>query len=84
MKLRTYGERMYIRGEINELCLYMSKFNPAKRYITKHYILHPCGLSLNGSTPAGKGLHLSLNVSNIKLCVSPGLLFASLISFLYY
>lgn len=49
----------------------MSDFNPLKRHRSKHYVLHPCSISLNGSTPEDKGLHVSLNVSKIKICFSP-------------
>ena len=49
----------------------MSEFNPQRRNQTKHYVLHPCSINLNGSTPEDKGLHVSLNVSKIKICVSP-------------
>lgn len=52
----------------------MCEFNPAKRHSSKHYILHPCSLSVNGSTPEGKGLHLSMQVTNIRLCVNPGII----------
>lgn len=65
------GERQNIQGEIKNFSLYLSEFNPQRRHHTKHYVLHPCSISLNGSTPEGKGLHVSLNVSKIKICVSP-------------
>ena len=71
MKVRISGEKQIIQGEINDLCLYLSEFNPARRSLTKHYVLHPCSLALNGSTPEDKGLHLSLQMSKVKVCVSP-------------
>lgn len=71
MNVRISGDKQVIKGEINELCLYLSEFNPSRRNLTKHYVLHPCTLSLNGSTPEDKGLHLSLKMSKVKVCVSP-------------
>lgn len=65
------GEKQNIQGEIKNFSLYLSEFNPQRRHHTKHFVLHPCSISLNGSTPEGKGLHVSLNVSKIKICVSP-------------
>lgn len=65
------GDRQIISGDIKNFSLYLSEFNPQRRHHTKHYVLHPCAISLNGSTPEGKGLHVSLNVSKIKICVSP-------------
>jgi vacuolar protein sorting-associated protein 13A/C len=52
----------------------LSEFNPEKRNTTKHYVIHPCSISLNGSTPDNKGLHLSLQSSNIKICISPAII----------
>lgn len=65
------GEKQNIQGEIKQFSLYLSEFNPQRRNHTKHYVLHPCSIHLNGSTPEGKGLHVSLSVSKIKICVSP-------------
>lgn len=70
-KVRLHGEKQIIQGEIKNFSLYLSEFNPQKRNLTKHYVLHPCSISLSGSTPEDKGLHVSLNVSKIKICVSP-------------
>ncbi|XP_070507341.1 intermembrane lipid transfer protein Vps13 isoform X3 [Chironomus tepperi] len=70
-KVRLNGEKQNIQGEIKNCSLYLSDFNPIKRHRSKHYVLHPCTISLNGSTPEDKGLHMSLNVSKIKICFSP-------------
>lgn len=70
-KVRIHGEKQIIQGEIKNFSLYLSEFNPQRRNQTKHYVLHPCSVSLSGSTPEDKGLHVSLNVSKIKICVSP-------------
>jgi vacuolar protein sorting-associated protein 13A/C len=69
--VRLNGEKQNIQGEIKNFSLYLSEFNPQRRHQTKHYVLHPCSITLNGSTPEDKGLHVSLNVSKIKICVSP-------------
>lgn len=71
VKLRMHGEKQIIQGEIKNFSLYLSEFNPERRNQTKHYVLHPCSISASGSTPEDKGLHVSLNVSKIKICVSP-------------
>lgn len=70
-KVRLHGEKQIIQGEIKNFSLYLSDFNPQRRNLSKHYVLHPCSISLSGSTPEDKGLHVSLNVSKIKICVSP-------------
>lgn len=70
-KVRLHGEKQIIQGEVKNFSLYLSEFNPQRRNLTKHYVLHPCSISLSGSTPEDKGLHVSLNVSKIKICVSP-------------
>lgn len=54
--------------------MFLSDFNPLQRNATKHYVLHPCSLSLSGSTPEDKGLHISINASKIKISVSPAMI----------
>lgn len=51
--------------------MFLSDFNPQQRNATKHYVLHPCSLSLSGSTPEGQGLHVDIKASKIKISVSP-------------
>lgn len=74
MRFRMVGERQVIKSEISQFYMYMSEFNPSRRELTKNYVIHPCSLSLNGSTPEGKGLHISLNVTDIKICVTPAII----------
>ncbi|XP_055538544.1 intermembrane lipid transfer protein Vps13 isoform X2 [Wyeomyia smithii] len=74
LNVRLVGERQIIMGELKDLCLYYAEFNPERRNETKHFVIHPCSVSLNGSTPEGKGLHLSLNLTNIKVSVSPAVI----------
>lgn len=70
-KVRLHDDKQRIQGEIKNFSLYLSEFNPQRRNQTKHYVLHPCSINLNGSTPEDKGLHVGLIVSKIKICVSP-------------
>lgn len=66
-----FDEKQIIQGEIKKFSVYLSEFNSKRRNQKKHYVLHPCSINLNGSTPEDKGLHISLNISKIKICVSP-------------
>lgn len=51
--------------------MYMCAFLPERREATRHYILHPCEISLQGSTPEEEGMHISLKLSDIIVNVSP-------------
>ncbi|XP_055592823.1 intermembrane lipid transfer protein Vps13-like [Uranotaenia lowii] len=74
LNVRLIGERQIIKGELKDLCLYYAEYNPERRNDTKHFVINPCSISLNGSTPEGKGLHLSLNSTNIKISLSPAVI----------
>ncbi|EAL40459.3 AGAP005082-PA [Anopheles gambiae str. PEST] len=74
LNVRLIGERQIIKGELKDLCLYYAEFNPERRNSTKHYVVRPCSISLNGSTPEGLGLHLSINCTEIELSVSPAVI----------
>uniref|UniRef100_A0A182SWQ1 VPS13-like middle region domain-containing protein n=1 Tax=Anopheles maculatus TaxID=74869 RepID=A0A182SWQ1_9DIPT len=74
LNVRLIGERQIIKGELKDLCLYYAEFNPERRNSTKHYVVRPCSISLNGSTPEGLGLHLSINSTEIELSVSPAVI----------
>lgn len=71
LNYRAIGERQNINGQIDSLKMYMCSFMPERREATRHYILHPCMISLHGSTPEEEGLHVSLKLSEIMLNVSP-------------
>ncbi|XP_044259687.1 vacuolar protein sorting-associated protein 13 isoform X2 [Tribolium madens] len=71
MKLRMSGEHQVINGSIKDLQLFTCNYNQLKRIDTKSNVLHPVTISLAGSTPENKGLHLELLVTDIQLCVSP-------------
>ncbi|GAB0096265.1 Vacuolar protein sorting-associated protein 13 [Sergentomyia squamirostris] len=72
LKFRQYGEKQIIRGDINNFNIHMCEFNPARRAVTRYYVLKPVNVSLSGSTPETEGLHLALTVSNVEICISPG------------
>ncbi|XP_036331860.1 vacuolar protein sorting-associated protein 13 [Rhagoletis pomonella] len=71
LNYRAIGEKQIINGQIDSLKMYMCSFMPERREATRHYILHPCMISLQGSTPEEEGLHVSLKLSEIMLNVSP-------------
>lgn len=67
------GDQQHIKGDLKNLCLYISEFHPNVRYTSKYYVLRPCDISLNGSTSDSeeKCLNVALVTSNIKISVSP-------------
>lgn len=69
--MRIVDEKQIIQGEIRNLSMFLSDFNPLHRNASKHYVIHPCSFSLTGSTPEDQGLHVSINASKIKISVSP-------------
>ncbi|XP_052841610.1 intermembrane lipid transfer protein Vps13 [Drosophila gunungcola] len=71
LNYRSINDRQIINGQIDALKMYMSAFLPERRELTRHYILHPCVISLHGSTPEEEGLHISLKLSDIIINVSP-------------
>uniref|UniRef100_A0A1A9WMW5 Vacuolar protein sorting-associated protein 13 n=1 Tax=Glossina brevipalpis TaxID=37001 RepID=A0A1A9WMW5_9MUSC len=74
LNLRIVGERQLIKGTVDGLKMYLCCFLPERREATRHYILHPCVISLHGSTPAEGGLHISLLFTDVILNVSPAAL----------
>uniref|UniRef100_A0AAG5D0Y8 Vacuolar protein sorting-associated protein 13 n=1 Tax=Anopheles atroparvus TaxID=41427 RepID=A0AAG5D0Y8_ANOAO len=74
LDVRLIGERQIIKGELKDLCLYYAEFNPERRNSTKHYVVRPCTINLNGSTPEGLGLQLSIISTAIELSVSPAII----------
>ncbi|XP_017018537.1 intermembrane lipid transfer protein Vps13 [Drosophila kikkawai] len=71
LNFRSINEKQIINGQIDALKMYMCAFLPERREITRHYILHPCVISLQGSTPEEEGMHISLKLSDIIINVSP-------------
>jgi vacuolar protein sorting-associated protein 13A/C len=60
-----------INGSVKDLQLYTCNYNQFKRTDAKSNVLYPVTISLAGSTPEGKGLHVELLVTDIRLGVSP-------------
>ncbi|RZC35600.1 vacuolar protein sorting-associated protein 13A-like, partial [Asbolus verrucosus] len=71
IKFRSSGAHQVINGTIKDLELYTCCYNPLRRSDTRGNVLHPVTISLAGSTPENKGLHLELLVTDIRLSVSP-------------
>ncbi|XP_017078120.1 vacuolar protein sorting-associated protein 13 [Drosophila eugracilis] len=71
LNYRSINDKQIINGQIDALKMYMSAFHPERRELTRHYILHPCVVSLQGSTPEEEGMHISLKLSDIIINVSP-------------
>lgn len=74
LNLRIVGEKQLIKGTVDGLKMYLCCFLPERREATRHYILHPCVISLHGSTPNEGGLHISLAFTDVILNVSPAAL----------
>ncbi|XP_017019677.1 intermembrane lipid transfer protein Vps13-like [Drosophila kikkawai] len=71
LNFRGINDKQIINGEIDSLKMYMCAFLPDRRDTTRHYILHPCVISLQGSTPEEEGMHISLKLSDIIINISP-------------
>lgn len=63
---------MKIRGALEELQLFTCCFN--KRADTKSLVLQPVRINLDGSTKPGRGLHMEVISSDIRIAVTPGTL----------
>ncbi|XP_062132408.1 intermembrane lipid transfer protein Vps13 isoform X1 [Drosophila sulfurigaster albostrigata] len=71
LNYRSINDKQIINGQIDALKIFMCAFLPERRELTRHYILHPCVISLQGSTPEEEGMHISLKLSDIIINVSP-------------
>ncbi|KMY92020.1 vacuolar protein sorting-associated protein 13 [Drosophila simulans] len=71
LNYRSINDKQIVNGQIDALKMYMCAFLPERREMTRHYILHPCVISLQGSTPEEEGMHISLKLSDIIINVSP-------------
>ncbi|XP_011630655.2 LOW QUALITY PROTEIN: vacuolar protein sorting-associated protein 13 [Pogonomyrmex barbatus] len=74
LKLRITGEHQVITGSIKDLSLLTGIYNPAKRTDWIYQVLKPCSISVAGSTPDDKGLHLEIRCTDIHVSVSPGVI----------
>uniref|UniRef100_A0A8D8LZY6 Vacuolar protein sorting-associated protein 13C n=2 Tax=Cacopsylla melanoneura TaxID=428564 RepID=A0A8D8LZY6_9HEMI len=69
--VKLQGQRQVIDGTIKDLQIYSCIYNPLKRDETMSQILRPVTISLAGSTPEGKGLHLEVVATPLLMSVSP-------------
>lgn len=74
LKIRIMGEHQVIAGSIKDLSLLTGIYNPAKRADWLYQVLRPCSISVAGSTPEGKGLHLEVCCTDVHISVSPGVI----------
>ncbi|XP_049821668.1 intermembrane lipid transfer protein Vps13-like isoform X2 [Aethina tumida] len=74
LKYRIHDEHQVVNGSISNLQMYICTYNPELRDASKKNILHPLTISLAGSTPEDKGLHLELIVTDVHLSVSPAII----------
>lgn len=74
LKVRIMGEHQVIVGSIKDLSLLTGIYNPAKRADWIYQVLKPCSISVAGSTPENKGLHLDVSCTDIHISVSPGVI----------
>lgn len=71
MNYRSINDKQIINGQVDGLKMYICAFMPERRQATRHYILHPCMISLQGSTPEEEGMHISIKLSDIIINISP-------------
>nr|XP_050858456.1 intermembrane lipid transfer protein Vps13 isoform X2 [Vespula vulgaris] len=74
LKMRIMGEHQVITGSVKDLSLLTGIYNPAKRADWIYQVLRPCSISVAGSTPEGKGLHIDVSCTDIYISVSPGVI----------
>ncbi|XP_032688033.1 vacuolar protein sorting-associated protein 13 isoform X3 [Odontomachus brunneus] len=74
LKVRIMGEHQVISGAIKDFSLLAGIYNPSKRADWIYQVLKPCSISVAGSTPEGKGLHLDVSCTDIHISVSPGVI----------
>lgn len=60
VKLRLIGDHQVINGTVKDIQLYTCAYNPSRRVETKGTVLHPLSISIAGSTPENKGLHIEV------------------------
>ncbi|XP_068984481.1 intermembrane lipid transfer protein Vps13 isoform X1 [Bombus flavifrons] len=74
LKVRIMDEHQVIAGTIKDLSILAGIYNTAKRSDWIYQVLRPCSISVAGSTPEGKGLHIDICCTDIHLSVSPGVI----------
>ncbi|XP_046738037.1 vacuolar protein sorting-associated protein 13 isoform X1 [Diprion similis] len=74
LKLRMVGDHQTISGSIKDMSILTGIYNPPRRSDSIYQVLRPCSISLAGSTPEGKGLHVDICCTDIHVSVSPGVI----------
>ncbi|OAD52957.1 Vacuolar protein sorting-associated protein 13A, partial [Eufriesea mexicana] len=74
LKVRLMDEHQIITGSIKDLSISAGIYNPMKRSDWIYQVLRPCSISVAGSTPDEKGLHIDICCTDIHLSVSPGVI----------
>nr|XP_034187905.1 vacuolar protein sorting-associated protein 13 isoform X3 [Osmia lignaria] len=74
LKVRLMDEHQVITGSIKDLSILAGIYNPGKRSDWIYQVLRPCSISVAGSTPEGKGLHIDICCTDIHVSVSPGVI----------
>nr|XP_012140992.1 PREDICTED: vacuolar protein sorting-associated protein 13C isoform X2 [Megachile rotundata] len=74
LKVRLIDEHQVITGSIKDLSILAGIYNPIKRSDWIYQVLRPCSVSVAGSTPEGKGLHIEVCCTDIHVSVSPGVI----------
>ncbi|KAG7211251.1 hypothetical protein KM043_010561 [Ampulex compressa] len=74
LKVRLIGDHQVITGSVKDLSILTGIYNPAKRADWIYQVLRPCSISVAGSTPEGKGLHIDISCTDIHISVSPGVI----------
>ena len=72
--MRLAGPHQVINGSIKDVQLYTCNYDKIKYVEARNHVLYPVTLSVAGSTPEDKGLHLELLVTDIRLSVSPAII----------
>lgn len=70
MKVRMAGQHKVVSGSIKDTQLYTCCYNPETRAETRASVVRKFSISVAGSTPEDKGLHLevsSLFVGTLKV-----------------
>ncbi|XP_076183155.1 vacuolar protein sorting 13C isoform X2 [Ptiloglossa arizonensis] len=74
LKVRLLGEHQVITGSIKDLSILAGIYNPLKRSDWIYQVLRPCSISVAGSTPEDRGLHIDVCCTDIHVSVSPGVI----------
>ncbi|XP_053594598.1 intermembrane lipid transfer protein Vps13 isoform X2 [Microplitis demolitor] len=74
MKVRLIGDHQVITGSVKDLSVLTGIYNPAKRADSVYQVLKPFSVSIAGSTPENKGLHVDVCCTDIHVSVSPGVI----------